>query len=270
MKLPPLQRKLYENCIMMSPTNEIICRCAYSRLTWYVSRNLAEVVPNPFKDDDSQCFRLLFTPKGNGHSEDFYTSPLQNQCVGCGSTDSLTRHHVVPSEFRQHFPVSFKSRRSHDVLLLCCKCHHYLEGEYTALRRAVFEYYSVPRHVALTRPLPQNRRLVSAARALKKNLGTKNLPQKRVKELQSVLLTNIEIINKESKANQSDLIDDLIDKALKLPVYSYTNAKPSALMVVERVSDYFKFERLWRVFFLIKLKPKFLPSGWRVDIKGID
>ena len=48
----------------------------------------------------------------------YYTASKQNVCVACGATEKYLRFHVVPTEYRCHFPEEFKSHCSHDVLLL--------------------------------------------------------------------------------------------------------------------------------------------------------
>jgi hypothetical protein len=37
------------------------------------------------------------------------------------------RHSIVPHTYRRHFPLRFKSHLSHDIVLLCLKCHQVCE-----------------------------------------------------------------------------------------------------------------------------------------------
>lgn len=68
--------------------------------------------------------RLNFEPAARavGTVGEFYKLPKLNQCVVCGVTESFNRKHIVPREYRKHFPVVMKSHSSHDVVLLCPRC----------------------------------------------------------------------------------------------------------------------------------------------------
>ena len=45
----------------------------------------------------------------------------------CGSGNELTKHHVVPYQYRKYFPDEYKSKSSFDVLCLCKTCHNEYE-----------------------------------------------------------------------------------------------------------------------------------------------
>lgn len=71
---------------------------------------------------------------GAGHAGDaFHLAAKVNQCVVCGSQDSLKRMYIVPRMFRRLFPVGAKCHTSHDVVLLCAPCHMAADRAQSAL-----------------------------------------------------------------------------------------------------------------------------------------
>lgn len=94
--------------------------------------------------------RLKFEPAGRavGETGKYYQIAKENQCVVCGDSEKYVRKNVVPREYRRYFPrkqektnqiltsnninlrvyslcfaAVMKDHTSHDVLLLCPRCH---------------------------------------------------------------------------------------------------------------------------------------------------
>jgi 5-methylcytosine-specific restriction endonuclease McrA len=94
--------------------------------------------------------KLLFEPQGRGFSElefidhRFYTVDRLNQCVVCGNSEKYLKFHIVPLIYRQYFPNSFKSHRSHDIVLLCFRCHEAANKEVEKLRIQIAKEFDVP------------------------------------------------------------------------------------------------------------------------------
>lgn len=103
---------------MLDPEGTLLCTCNRKKIDWYLSRNLADLV-----SEDPPTIKLKFKPGGNGHAtEPFYLSKKENRCVICGSYKEVIRHSVVPHSYRQYFDLKYKSRSSHDIVLVCRKC----------------------------------------------------------------------------------------------------------------------------------------------------
>ena len=112
--------KLYSNILMMAPNGEQLCRVSARRAKWYVDKGIAVLEGNKLT--------LKFEPNGYAVGDEaFYVGEKENLCVVCGDEDSLTKHHIVPTCFRRHFPAEYKSHLSHDVLLVCEACHEAYE-----------------------------------------------------------------------------------------------------------------------------------------------
>ena len=58
-----------------------------------------------------------------GQAGDYYLVAKSNICVVCGSDKDCLRKYIVPHEYRKLFPEVMRDHQSHDVLLMCLKCH---------------------------------------------------------------------------------------------------------------------------------------------------
>ncbi len=93
----------YDNWKVYSLRGELMFRCNRNKISWYLSRNLA----NQIADDSIQ---LNFQSKGMGHVGDTYhLEDRSNICVCCGDDENLTKHHVVPDMYRRQMPEVVKS-----------------------------------------------------------------------------------------------------------------------------------------------------------------
>lgn len=118
----------------MSPEGFLMCYIGRKRANWYLDRNLA-------RKNSEKEIQLLFKPNGLGHYYDKERNiPVKNHCVVCGCNDisKLSKHHTIPECFRKHFPLRWKSYRSHEVLFLywgAGKPHPLVGGDESDLTR---------------------------------------------------------------------------------------------------------------------------------------
>ncbi|KAN0045488.1 hypothetical protein ACTA71_005866 [Dictyostelium dimigraforme] len=139
-KSVPDKRVLYDNCLMYSPDDVLLCSISKKKVEWYVSRQLAVIIK-----EEPLSIKLKFQPHGEGHSgDDYYLAHKENICVVCGSTHKILRHSVVPHCYRQYLPEEIKSHSSHDVLLLCCDCHANMDKRTQIMRMMIAKQYNVP------------------------------------------------------------------------------------------------------------------------------
>lgn len=124
---------LYDNCRALSPEGLHMFYCTKKLARSYIKKGLAEVLC-----EEPLVFRLKFIPKGPGSPA---LPPRPNRCECCKTEDNLTRHHVVPYEYRKWFPLELKSHRSHDyVVPLCRKCHDEYEAHAFRTLRWVLDF----------------------------------------------------------------------------------------------------------------------------------
>lgn len=117
MSLLTLQTDPYANWIMNNPEGSFMCRIDAKRAKWYLNLGIATLTSD-------KIIQINFTPRGPSQPADSYSSShKENRCVVCGAQDHLTRHHVVPRTSRNFLPLEFKSRVSHDIVVICESCH---------------------------------------------------------------------------------------------------------------------------------------------------
>lgn len=258
-----------------------------------MSRSLAAPVT-----EDKRTIKLSFEPQGRGFSElefidhKFYTMDRSNQCVVCGNQEKYLKYHIVPLLYRQHFPHSFKSHRSHDVVLLCLECHDNANKETEKLKLEIAEKYNVPINVNNNPLLILRNKLLTMAK-----FGTsywknrEKLPKDRKKFLKLELRNLFDEIIKQEKIkkiidlsqvdfnyNKNSLIkiDEKFFNICKSFNKNHKNLKEKSnkdfrnfhgKLVVEQLKttqDLRDFILLWRKNFVDKLNPKYLPTAWNV------
>eukprot|EP01126_Amoeba_proteus_P005935 TRINITY_DN1204_c0_g1_i1.p1 TRINITY_DN1204_c0_g1~~TRINITY_DN1204_c0_g1_i1.p1 ORF type:complete len:481 (-),score=83.98 TRINITY_DN1204_c0_g1_i1:350-1792(-) len=170
-RIPVRKSVLYENILMQAPDGEVICSINNKKARWYLERDLAifiEEKPHPI-------LRLKNAPKGRGHSGDeYYLSEKQNNCVVCGLEENFSRFSIVPHSYRKLFPLNLKSHSSHDIVLLCQKCHSKASSANEALKNTLTKEMRVQQVGTPQWEINnQLREITRFALALKNNRGSK-------------------------------------------------------------------------------------------------
>jgi hypothetical protein len=179
-------KRLYENCKMLSPDGKLIATTDRRKMDWYLTRGLAKL-------EAEDTIRLNFEPKGDGSAGDpYYLSHRDNVCVVCGADASqigMRRHHVVPLEYRRHFPEYIKSHEAHDVLLVCVDCHVAVEAANHRFRQQIAEETGVPldRSAAERAHMNPHERMLARVRGEASALqrADSRLPEARRRELRA-------------------------------------------------------------------------------------
>lgn len=269
------QNEIYEHCGIEAPDGELLCYCDRRKADWYIKKKLAEVKTfTPF------IVKLKFEPNGrkNRTEEDirgdaYYTCTKQNICVVCGSTSNLIRYHIVPIQYRRHFPNELKSHRCHDVLLLCFNCQENANKVYDIQKKEVLGQYNI-----------QLEHSKEDLMLLKKINKMKTIANKLLKEE-----AKLNKIAKEGlynnmlrlyKANTHlfdqypvDYAECVINNNIKISFIKFISQCEApnlseidvGKLVVDKIIDYEEFVQQWRKYFLKAMAPKFMPNGWEVD-----
>jgi len=242
---------IYGNWLVLHPLGFEMFRCVTKKAEWYLSRNLADLV-----SDNPPIIKLKFEPAGVGwQNDEFALTQKQNICVVCGIDEiaRLTKHHIIPTLYKKHFPKKLKVATSHDVVCICRECHDEYENIYAIkLKEQIAETYGVP----LCNSHSDFVKIIKLSKAFV--LNSAMMPEERKLELHfriSLMLGNeaelvpISDIEKFSKISQRD--------------YSEFHGNHGR-DVMAKVTDIQKFVEMWRMDFLENMKPKFMPKHWDV------
>jgi exonuclease 3'-5' domain-containing protein 2 len=237
-----LNKQRYENIAMKSPDGHLMCYIGSKRANWYVKRNLA--VYNSEKE-----IQLLFNPNGLGHHFDKARNiPVKNICVvcGCDKIEYLSKHHSVPECFRKHFPLKWKSYRSHEILFLCVSCHTSYELEAQKIKHKMIDDYGGEY------TFKKDSRIRGHIKTLLKH--GHELPENRKLDMQIDIMIH---------HNLDDLNDDILKKCLEKP------GKNPYELYAKNITNHFKFNCFWKQHFIETMKPKFLPSYWTAEYEPL-
>lgn len=240
--------ELYGNWTVYSPSEEFMFRCGEKKIQWYLKKGLA--TPHGEK-----AIKLLFPPKGNGNCEDttgYFKEAREARCVVCGTTEDLTKHHIVPHCYRRHFPEQYMSHESFDVVAVCIPCHEkYEQGvgrKHHEKQLNVCTPEELQEEKDRIKEVVKKEKIGSLIQALKRFVV--QIPQARrqeiLKELSDYYQTEVTL----------GILHTLIPPEIEQTA-GYISKK-----IVEKQEDLEDFIVSWRKDFLLNMKPKFLSQNW--------
>lgn len=242
---------IYGNWLVLHPQGFEMFRCTDRKANWYLSRNLAKVT-----SENPPVIQLTFQPKGMGWKNDeFALTQKLNKCVVCGTEelDRLTKHHIVPSLYKKHFPKHLKVATSHDVVCICRECHDEYENVYSSkLKEKISEQYGVP----LCNSQTDFVKIIKLSKAFV--LNSTMMPEERKIELLMKLSLML--------GYEEDFVPiEEIEKLSKISQKNYNEFHSNhGREVMLKVTDIQKFVEMWRLDFINSMKPKFMPKYWDV------
>ena len=267
------KKKVYDNCVIISKKGQHLAFCDRKKANWYLNKGLATLEPT---SDDTMTVRLVFEPKdrlGDEFDPVECRAPRFNRCVSCSHSTHYTRFHIVPVAYRKRMPISMKSHRNHDVVLLCIDCHEKANIYVAELKKQIAEEFDAPITGIGTKGLTdEERKLFKAARTLDNPTLKDRIPQWRRAQLQEFILEGLGV-EKDVEFTREHLEEALNLEArkrnsgdLKCRRFSHGRIVMSRLMESENKQESLhQFIRRWRVWFLEKMQPSHLPEDWSVD-----
>lgn len=244
-------RIIYHNNSVLAPDGTEIFRCDEKKLNWYLSRGLAVLVSK-----DPPTIQLNFEPNGMGWSgENFYLQNRENLCCVCGTSEFLTKHHVVPHAYRKHLPVQLKESNYYDVLPCCETCHSAYEKIAQDRKRQLANKYQAPLngiHNRITEQHPKWARSVLF-------YGHVMPPERK-----AYLLSQIAIYLDKTEVTEEDLKSICVTstRRRRTPPPDF---RSHGELVMSKVENPQTFVEEWRAHFVETMKPRFLPNDWEVN-----
>lgn len=258
-KLHTRNHVIYGNCRVHHPDGTLMFLCLEKRARWYLDRGLATVTA-----EDPLTIQLNFEPKGKGGAdqEDFLYAlgEKKNSCVVCGSEDleTLTRHHVVPYEYRKFFPEEFKARSGHDIVAICREDHDIYENAHaTKLKRNLEKELGVESADSVYKSNSHIAKAHSYAKLLMDPDRVLSIPEGRVQYFMK------EIKRVFGKKNLAEIVEINVRKITSERMETVARQVVEKLEGdPEKIQD---FIEMWRKHFLENMNPRHMPEGWRVE-----
>lgn len=232
-----ITKRLYDNFKIYHPDDTFMCFCSKKKATWYTSRNLAV-----WKSENE--IKLTFEPNGYGDPTEILSSSRENICVISGRTDNLTKHHIVPTQYRKHFHRVFKDNNSCDLALLARDEHDTYEIHANKLKEMLFIDNVNEDVMGLTKDWNEAKSIYSCI-----DKWYHILPDSR-KEV---------VLNR-----MYQLIDKWGFKETDLKLKEYSLIKDWNSVIVENVGPV-NMIVLWKMHFIKYGQPKFMPKWWTPD-----
>jgi hypothetical protein len=246
MGLHSTKNTVYSNCSIYHPDGTLMCRCSHKKINWYLKRGLA----TSLSDTEIQ---LKFTPKGKGHHlEEYYLEDRVNHCVVCGVKDNLTKHHVVPYQYRKHMDT-LKNHSHFDVLCICTECHTKYETQANLLNKSLMLRYNIQHSKPLTTEEKLLVKVKSYVEAIKSSKAT--IPKVRLDSM-------FEFVSKSLGMEVS--LSNVHEIHVKLP--DMQPLEPGKMVLDKWLNNSMcslkDFIVMWRKHFIETTSPKFLSELW--------
>lgn len=227
---------IYTRYSLIHPDGTLMCYCSKKRAMWYVNRNLGTL--------KNKSVHLNFIPNGYGDSVEIL-EPRENICVISGTDKNLSKHHVIPVQYRKYFEEKYKSKNSCDVVILERQIHDEYELEADKLKLQLELDYGDPKTIELDKYWNESARLHSVIKQHYNSLP----PSKQVyfKLRYNGLMDKYNFDESSFKNKTSD--------------YLFLNN----LLVVEKINP-IHLIILWKLHFLKYGKPQYLPRWWKPNL----
>lgn len=243
---------LFDNCIIKAPDGESLSRCGMKKLKWYINQGLADLVSN-----DPPTIRLKFEPSGRcGIDDPLLLDGKPNVCVVCGTTEHLTRHHIIPYCFVKHMAVEYKVDIIRDIFPLCRECHNEYEAKSYHKKLKMAEDAGMCVNGIADEEIQKVRRAMGAAGALLEH--REKMPIERLKYLYDILRN---FLDKE------DITEDDMCKVKKYQITKRGDYISFSKHIAINVKDYNEFAKDWRIHFVMTMNPEYMPKKWKIDRK---
>jgi hypothetical protein len=240
--------KVYSNCRIFHPDGTLMCCVGRKRINWYLKRGLAKSL----SENDIQ---LLFEPKGKGkHDIPYYLEERVNRCVVCGCNQALTKHHIVPHQYRKALPEQYKDRNHFDILCVCSSCHAAYEKIADKLNNELC--YGLRQHIK--KKENKSRKAASGLWALK---NKENIPSEYVEQILANIARYLKV---ESITLEEALKLDISDNKESQDV-EHIGKKALERYLLDNTAE--DFIIMWREHFLTNMLPKYMSDEWVSNYK---
>ena len=247
-------RVAYHNCLIIAPDGTELAYCDEKKEHYYLSHGLATSI----EMNGLRAIKLNFEPKSKSVEKEFLF-PRNNACAVCGKKDELTKHHIVPYNYRVNFPIEIKSRNSYDIVALCTEHHAEYERKADKFKKELAGEFGVKfQDEKMDEETFNKKRAKGAAKTLL--LYEKNIPIDR----KPILIADIKKFLGRLPTQEDILKLCETEKKKAREINDHGKLICDKLKSIDEIND---FIIRWRQHFLKVMNPQYMPKDWKVDRK---
>jgi hypothetical protein len=232
-----LSRTPYDNYRIFHPDGNLMCFCSKRKANWYVKNGLAT--------QSGTDIHLTFKPKGHGEPVEVLTGRL-NCCVVTGDETNLTKHHVIPTQFRRYFPQGYKDKNSGDLMVMTRSAHDEYEIFANEFKTKLFNDYITEEDKDAIKAWTELRSLVNCKKG--EHFSRLPAPRQVYIELRIAGLSRIWNFTEDELRHRS--VNDVRNFSKK---------------IVEKIGV-INLIVLWKLHFIKYGRPRHLPEWWKPNL----
>jgi hypothetical protein len=237
---------IYDSYEIQDPRGKLLFLCDKKKVNWYIKKDLVSHV-------EAHVYKLKFEPKGPGNENPFFLEKLPNICVVCGSNKHLSKHHIVPYQYRKVLPNDYKNSNHFDILCVCIDCHETYEDVANKLKDSLHKKYDIP----MQEVQMQDKTIIAIN-------GILYMLKEKIKELQPKAIDGL-MKNLQKHLGYSITFEEAIAMdyhEVKKDAYFETRDSIFMERYLNKGGSIEEFILMWRNHFLDTMKPKHISKNW--------
>jgi len=175
------------------------------------------------------------------------------------------RHYVVPFAYRTLFPKKFKTHLSHDIVILCPKCHVFCDQQRQLRMRDLEDQFRKQGEERKYQPYLTDSRLYHLSKVALALLRSRDkLPEEKINQYESLVREYLCLAN-DTKLTEEQ-IKNVVNIEYKKENPEYVSGPELVIAALDQDDEKIEeFVKGWRTHFLEIMRPKFLPKGWGIN-----
>lgn len=234
-----LNNKPFGECEVYHSDDTLAFNCTPAKARWYMKNKVVTII-----NEEPLKIRFISESRCKSYNK-------ADKCVCCGSSNNLTKHHIIPYCYGKYFIKGYKSNQTNrDIVVMCADCHSSYEQKANEFKDKIIKHYNISNSNYYSNDDLKSIRIVKYAQTLIKHYD--KIPKNKI-----ILLEN-EI---KKYYNIDNLSNEKLQEISNVKKYTRNHGK----IIISKIKDLNKFVEIWRLHFIKNTNCKYLPKNYNIS-----